>query len=54
MYCLLELLILAILGAGIKVIVLDKIKNKGLFYDIAFILGAFFSMAILVIFKINA
>lgn len=49
----LELLLLAVIGATIEVWTLRKVKYKEQVYIIAFIMGIIMALATLFIFKIN-
>lgn len=53
MWIVIELLVLAVVCAGVEVVLLSKIKNKELLYTLAFTVGLIMAVAIFFIFKIN-
>ena len=53
MWIVVELLVLAIVCAGVEVVLLSKIKNKELLYALAFAIGMSMGVAVFFIFKIN-
>ena len=53
MWIIVELLVLAVVCAGVEVVLLSKIKNKELLYTLAFAIGMSMGVAVFFIFKIN-
>ena len=53
MLIVLELLIVAVIGAAIEIITFKKIKSNELVYSIAYTVGMISSICIFFIFKVN-